>query len=143
LEDKKEKLVSLIIEHNISAIVTFSEKLDLDREEVIELLNELVAEGRLHGSITDDGTRFFRSDAKVSKAPVIEREEKLPEFLSYNTKPGYIIGLIGIFILIAAGIISTNAVDIAEQNFAAGFFFIGLIILFVGAWLVANRKTPS
>ncbi len=143
MEDKKEKLVSLIIDHNVSAIVKFSEKLELDKEEVIELLNELVAEERLHGSITDDGTRFFRSDAKVSTAPVIEREENLPEFLSYNTRPGYIIALIGMCILVAAGVTSVSAPDITQQNFGAVLFFVGLVVLFVGAWFVARRKTPN
>jgi hypothetical protein len=143
LEDKKERLVSLIIDHNVSAIVTFSEKLGLEKKDVIRLLDELVAEERLHGSITDDGTRFFRSDAKVSTAPVIEREEKLPEFLSYNTRPGYIIALIGIFILVAAGVISVTAADITQQNFGAVLFFIGLVVLFIGGWFVARRKTPD
>lgn len=139
----KEKLINLITEHNVSAIVTMSEKLQIEPEAVIELINELVTEGRLHGTITEDGSRFFRSDAKVSQAPVIERDEKQPEFLSYNTKPGYAAAIVGALLLIAGGIINTNAVDVIEQNFAAGIFMVGILIFFAGLLFIARRNTPD
>ena len=143
MSEKKAKLVNLVVEHNVSAIVTLSEKLGIEPENVIELIKDLIFDGKLQGTITEDDKRFFRSDAKVSDAPVIEREDTMPEFLSYNTRPGYVIAALGAIILIAGGFVSVNAADAAEQNFAAGFFLLGLAILFAGLFYVARRKTPD
>jgi hypothetical protein len=143
MSDKKEMLIDLVVRHNVSAIVTLSEKLEIETKAVIELINELVSENKLEGSVTEDGTRFFRSNAKVSAAPVIEREEAPPDFLSYDTRPGYYIAIVGAIILITGGVVSVNAVDTTEQDFAAGLFIIGMCILFVGLFLVARRRTPA
>ena len=40
-------------------------------------------------------------------------------------------------------IVNVNASDQTEQNFAAVLFLIGLVILFVGLFFMAKRKTPS
>ncbi|MHA1136335.1 MAG: hypothetical protein ACTSSE_07605 [Candidatus Thorarchaeota archaeon] len=143
MSDKKEKLVNLIVELNVSAIITMSEKLEIEPEAVIEMINDLISEGKLHGQITEDGARFFRSDVKVSDAPVIEREGAPPDFLSYDSRPGYAIAIIGAIILIAGGVVSINAVDTTEQDFAAGLFMIGMFILFGGLYLLTKRKTPD
>ena len=143
MEEKKKMLINLVFEHNVSAIVTMSEKLKVEPEVVIELINELVSEGKLQGTITEDESRFFRSDAKVSDAPVIERVDKLPEFLAYNTRPGYVISIIGAIILVGGALVNANATDVSEQNFAAGLFLIGLLILFGGLYLVAKRNPPD
>lgn len=143
MSEKKEKLVSLVTEHNVSAIITMSEKLKIKPEEVLELINELLSEGKLLGTITEDNKRFFRSDAKVSHAPVIEREEAVPKFLNYNTKPGYIIAIIGGIILGSGAVINNYAIDSTEQDIAAILFLIGLFVLFFGLFLVAKRNTPD
>ncbi len=143
MSEKKEMLLDLILKHNVSAIVTLSEKTKTNPEEVIEMLSELVTEGRLHGSLTEDATRFFRSDAKVSAAPVIPRQDKEPEFLKYNTRPGYAIAIVGALILVGAISVNIYAADQTEQDFGAVLFLVGLAILFAGLLLVAKRKTPS
>jgi len=140
---KTDKLVNLIVEHNVSAIITMSEKLKIEPETVIESINELISEGKLQGTITEDEKRFFRSDAKVSDAPVIERDETMPEFLSYNTRPGYAIAIIGAIVLIGGVSVSVIATDSNEQNLGAGLFLIGMFILFVGLYLVARRNPPD
>ena len=143
MSDSKSQLVNLVIEHNVSAIITMSEKLKIEPEAVIEMINELLSEGKLQGTISEDGARFFRSDAKVSDAPVIPREEEHPDFLSYDTRPGYAIAIIGAIILIGGGIISIYATDTTEQDFAAILFMVGLLILFTGLYLVTRRDTPD
>ncbi|MHA1927752.1 MAG: hypothetical protein ACTSV2_04125 [Candidatus Thorarchaeota archaeon] len=143
MHDNKEKLVSLIMKHNVSAIAILSEKLKLDEEAVIELINELISENGLHGMISEDGVRFFRSDAKVSDAPVILRDDKLPEFLSYDTRPGKVIATIGFIILIGSGLILNYATDITEENFGAGLFLVGLVIFLAGLYLVTKKDTPA
>lgn len=143
MSENKEMLLNLILKQNVSAIVTLSEKTKSEPDEVIKMLGELITEGKLHGSVSEDGTRFFRGDAKVSGAPVIHRDDKEPEFLSYNTRPGYITAVIGVLILAGSVIVNINATDLTEQNFAAVLFFVGIVILFVGLYFVARRKTPS
>jgi hypothetical protein len=143
MSDKKDLLIDLVVKRNVSALVTLSEKLEIDQEEVIELINELVADELLHGSITEDGKRFFRSDAKVSQAPVIERDDKEPEFLSFNSRPGIIVSIIGAVILALGAIVNSAAIDLIEQNFAAGLFLIGLFVLFSGLYFIAKRNPPD
>ena len=143
MNEKKEMLVSLVAEHNVSAIITMSEKLKIEPEEVVELVNELLSEGKLQGTITEDGSRFFRSNVKVSDAPIIEREEKLPEFLTYDTRPGYTISILGAIVLVGGALVSRFASDITEQDFGAGLFMIGLFILFGGLYLLSKSKTPD
>ena len=143
MNDKKEKLVSLIMNHNVSAIAILSEKLALDQDAVIELINELISENGLHGMVSEDGVRFFKSDAKVSDAPVIHRDDKLPEFLSYDTRPGKIVAIIGFIVLIGAGLINNYATDVTERDFAAILFFVGLTVFFGGLYLATKKQTPD
>ena len=143
MNENKEKLVNLVIEHNVSAIMILSEKLKLDPEAVIELINELISEDKLHGMISEDSVRFFRSDPKVSDAPVIHRDDKLPEFLSYDTRPGKVIAIIGFIVLIGAGLVGYYATDVNEENFAAILFFVGLAIFLIGLYMVTKRDTPD
>lgn len=143
MSDKKEKIVSLIMTHNVSAIAILSKKLELDPDAVIELINELVSENVLHGLISEDGVRFFRSDAKISDAPVIHRDDKMPEFLSYDTRPGKVIAIIGFIVLIGAGIVNYYATDVPERDFAAILFFVGLIIFFGGLYLATKKQMPD
>ena len=143
MSDNKDHLVNLVVEHNVSALITLSEKLKIEPDAVIEIINELLSEGKLHGTITADGSRFFRSDAKVSDAPVIPSEEELPEFLSYDTRPGYVVAIIGAIVLLGGALVSVYATNITEQDIAAGLFLFGLAILFGGLYLVAKRKTPD
>jgi len=143
MSDKKEMLLDLVLNRNVSAIVTMSEKTNSEPDEVIEMLRDLVTEGRLHGSITDDGTRFFKSDARVSAAPVIHRDDQGPEFLRFNTRPGYVTAIIGAIILTAGIVVNIYAVDQTEHDFAALLILVGVLIFFAGLFFVARRKTPS
>ncbi len=143
MNENKEKLVNLVVEHNVSAIMILSEKLKLDPEAVIELINELISEDKLHGMISEDGKRFFRSDAKVSDAPVIHRDEYMPEFLSYDTRPGKAIAIIGFIVLIGGGLVNYYATVVPERDFAAILFFVGLAIFFGGLYLATKKQMPD
>lgn len=143
MNENKEKLVNLVIEHNVSAITILSETLKLDPEAVIELINELLSENELHGVLSVDGKRFFRSDAKVSDAPVIHRDDTMPEFLSYDTRPGKTIAIIGFLVIIGGALVGSNATDVTEENFGAVLFLVGLVIFLSGLYLVTKRDTPD
>jgi hypothetical protein len=143
MEDKKSQLLKLILKENISAIVTMSEKLDAKPSDVISMINTLLSTGELEGSLTEDGSRFFKSSVKVSAAPLIHREEEPPKFLSYNARPGKVIAVIGFLVLIGGVIINAIASNADVQNFAAILMLIGLPVFLIGLYLIARRGTPD
>jgi hypothetical protein len=143
LSDKREELIDLIMNGNVSAIAILVDRLEIPSEEVVVIIKELLDEGRLSGSLTEDEQRFFKSEVKLSEAPAIDSGVKPPEFLSFNTKPPIIVSIVG-FLIIALGlIINANAADIVEQNFAAVLLFVGLFVTMIGLYWVSQRKTPS
>jgi len=143
MTDKKEQLVNLVMNGNVSAITILEDRLEIPSEQVVEIIKELLKEGRLRGSLTDDEKRFFKSEVKLSGAPAIDSGVKPPEFLSFNTRPPIIVSIIG-FLIIAAGlIVNANATDVIEQNFAAVLLFVGLFITMAGLYWISQRKTPS
>jgi hypothetical protein len=140
---KKDDLIDLVINENVSAIQILEDRLGISEDEVIELINELVDEGGLVGTLTDDGKRFFKSEVKLSAAPAIEREDAPPDFMRFNTKPGIITAIIG-FIMVGAGVtVNSYAADPIEQNFAAILIFLGIFVAIVGLYCLAQRKTPA
>ncbi|TFG30685.1 hypothetical protein EU527_14145 [Candidatus Thorarchaeota archaeon] len=143
MEDKKQSLIQLVKEKNVSAIETLSKEIGLSGDQVISLIKELLEEGRLQGTLTSDEKRFFKSDIKISKAPVIERKDEEPSFLDYDIRPGLTISLIGFLILICAIAINTFLTIQNASDISAILIFVGLAILFIGLLLVARRKTPD
>ena len=143
MEDKKLLLIQLIEEDNLSAIETFSDKLGISKEDVIALLKELQTEGKLQGTLTSDQKRFFKSQVKVSEAPIMGHSREAPSFLNFNARPGLVTAFIG-FIIIIAGVLANTFLTIENVgDISALLIFIGLCILIVGLFLVARRKTPD
>ena len=143
LSDMKNQLLHLIVNENVSAIEILVDRLEISSDEVNGLIDELIEEGRLTGTRTEDGRRFFKSEVKLSDAPTIEREDMPPDFLTYNSRPPIIIAIIG-FIVIGAGfVINAFATDFSEQNFAAILILIGLLITMAGLYCLSQRKTPD
>jgi hypothetical protein len=143
MENKKQSLLNLILAENLSAIVTMANRLKIKPEEVRTLIRELLTKGELEGSLTEDGQRFYKSSITVSTAPVIHRDEKQPDFLAYDTRPGTIVAVIGFSILIIAVAMTAFNASIIMQNLAVMLIFVGLIIFLSGLYLIARRNTPS
>ncbi|TFG30080.1 hypothetical protein EU527_14980 [Candidatus Thorarchaeota archaeon] len=143
VEDKKQLLIQLVMERNVSAIETLSNKIGLPREQVILLIKELLGEGRLEGSLTSDEKRFFKSSVKLSEAPVIESGYDEPSFLKYDVRPGLATALVG-FIIILGGVVVNSFTAIQNINDISTILtFVGFSILLVGLFLIAQRKTPD
>jgi len=143
MEDKKQLLIQLIMEDNLSAIETYSDKLGISREDVVALIRELQVQGKLHGTLTKDEKRFFKSEVRVSEAPVVAHEEEEPLFLKFNSRPGLITAFVGFVIIIAGLAVNSFPAIQNASNVAAILIFIGLSILIVGLFLVSQRKTPD
>ena len=143
MSDKKEELLHLVKNENVSAIETLVNRLELTSDEVVQLIESLLESGELKGTLTEDRKRFFKTDVELSKAPTIERADAPPSFLDFNTRPAFVIALIGFLIVAGGVIVNVYAADIVEQNFAAILILIGLFIAIAGLYGVSRRQTPA
>ncbi len=145
MDERKDKLVKLVIERDISSISIMSYELGIEEEDVQNLLSQLTEEGRMSGYLTEDGKRYFRSDIKITptKSVHIESAEK-PDFLRYNTTIGKIIAMIG-FIMLVLAIVMLNLVigDLNAENFAAALILVGLIVMLSGCYWIGRLQTPK
>ena len=105
MTEKKSKLVSLVNMENVSAIRILADRLETSSEEVTVLIEELLSEGKIHGSMTDDGERFFKSEIKLSDAPVIPGGDSTPAFMKFDTRPGIITSIIGLVVIAFGSIV--------------------------------------
>ncbi|MHA2005552.1 MAG: hypothetical protein ACW960_15925 [Candidatus Thorarchaeota archaeon] len=144
MTDAKARLRAMVDE-NISSIQVMSERMGLEMEEVIFLLNEMIGEGSLEGQVTPDGLRFFRDKVKVSDAPKIELPDEGPAFLRYDTRPGKIIAILGLAVLIIGLGVSYIAAETQSPlflNVAMMLLGIGTILMMVGGCQVSRRPAP-
>lgn len=143
LGNKSSDLTELVNKENVSAIRILADRLEITPEEVRSLLEESLAEGKIQGSFTEDGERFFKSEIELSHAPVIPTEDEAPTFLKFDTRPGIITAIVGFAIIAFGFIVNANALDIIEQDFGAIVIFVGIFILFTGLYCLSLRKTPD
>lgn len=143
MSERKQELIDLVMKENVSAIQIIADRLEIATPEVIEIIKDLIDAGELHGTLTEDGNRFYKSDIKLSKAPKIEREDTPPSFLSFNTRPATVTMIVGIVVLSGGVIVNAFAADVIESNFAAILILIGIIIIVIGLYSLSKRKTPS
>lgn len=143
MEEQKQLLIQLIVDKNVSAIETFSEKLALPKEEVITLISQLLEEGKLHGNLTSDEKRFFKSEVKMSQAPVVSDKDEGPSFLKYDIRPGLIVTSFGLIVIIIG--VAFNSITSIQNagDVLAILTFIGVVVLIIGLLMVARRKTPD
>ncbi len=139
----KDNLRDLMEHSNMSSIEMISEALGIDEEMTTELLLELVEDGILSGHLTEDGTRFYRSDVKKSDAPVaaviddlvIEQRERGNSFY---------IPVVGFIVFIVGQIIHQMFGHIEElYGMTSGIVMGGLILIVLGLIYVASVDSKS
>lgn len=74
-----------MVESNINLIQPMSDRLCVEMEDVVSMLNVMTSEGSLEGQVIPDGQRFYRKDVEVSKAPQIGVSDNGPAFLKYDS----------------------------------------------------------
>ncbi|MHA2140309.1 MAG: hypothetical protein ACXADC_05335 [Candidatus Thorarchaeota archaeon] len=144
MTDTKTRLKSMV-DDNISSIQMMGEKLGMELDDVVSLLNEMINEGMIEGHVTGDGLRFFREKVEVSKAPKIHAEDDVPDFLKYDTRPGKIIALIGFIVVIAGLVVSYSASESQSAfllNAAALLLLAGVFLMMLGGYQVSRRPAP-
>jgi len=144
MSDAKSQLKQMI-ENNISSIQLMGERLGIGMVDVVSLLNEMIAEGSAEGHFTSDGRRFFRKDVEVSKAPKIEMSDEDPNFLKYDSRPGRIITIIGlVIVLIGMGVsyFAAESQSLTLLDAAIVAIGIGILLMIIGGYQVSQRPTP-
>ncbi|MHA1587840.1 MAG: hypothetical protein ACTSV9_03575 [Candidatus Thorarchaeota archaeon] len=140
----KERLVHLVNVDDLSSVQMFGGELGISQEEVRTLLTELTGEGTLKGYLTEDGKRYFKRDAKISEAPVIPREETVPDFLKFDTRPGKIAAVFGLVLAAIGAYGVVNAGDnLQMESFSAALALIGAVVAIAGGFYLTMRKTPT
>jgi hypothetical protein len=143
MDERESKLLDLVNNENVSSTLIIADRLDVTPEKAITLLKKALDSGKIQGTLTEDGSRIFKTDVKLSEAPVIPIVDDGPSFMKFNARPGIIASVLG-FIVIAFGVIvNFFATDVIEQDFGVVLIFFGLVILIVGLYYLAQRKTPS
>ncbi|MHA2118814.1 MAG: hypothetical protein ACW98J_07830 [Candidatus Thorarchaeota archaeon] len=144
MTDTKTRLKAMVDE-NVSSIQLMSERLGVEMDEVVTLLEEMISDGSVEGQVTQDGLRFFRETVKVSEAPKIPVQQDVPDFMKYDSRPGKIMVIIGFAIIVAGLVVSYMASD-SHSAFllyeAAFLLLIGIILIMLGGCQVGRRPTP-
>ena len=144
MTNTREKLVHLVTIDDLSSVQMFSGELGISQEEVRILLTELTEEGTLKGYLTEDGKRYFKRDAKISEAPVMPREETVPDFLKFDTRPGKIAAVFGLILAAIGAYGLVNAGDnLQMENFSAVLTLIGAVVAMAGGFYLTMRKAPT
>jgi hypothetical protein len=138
----KTRLCQIVLDNKISSIETLSEITGTEEEEARLALYELVSEGSLSGSFTEDGSRFFLSDIKVSDAPIIGPVDLEPEIEVQDSKLSKTVVISGI-VMMAVGYLLRGLVAMGEiiVNSGSVLFMIGLAVL-VGGWMMFSKINP-
>ncbi|MFW9981531.1 MAG: hypothetical protein ACFFE3_06425, partial [Candidatus Thorarchaeota archaeon] len=138
----KTRLCQIVRESKISSIEKLSNLVGAQEEEAMQALQELVSEGSLNGSFTEDGRRFFLSDIRVSSAPIVGPADLGLEIEVKDTKLAKSVFIIGLVLIVSGYIIrGLTGIDELIQNVGFGILMIGLATLIAG-WMMFSRKNP-
>ena len=140
-QDTRIGLTRLVAEQNMSSVTMISEQLGIDEDLTRVYLQELVETGELKGYITEDGSRFFKSDVHMTSAPIVAlHEEWIPE--THDTRLGKIIFVVGI-VLIVIGQAGPRILvrDPLSVGFGAALAMIGFVILLGGLASLGCRSS--
>ena len=138
-----EQLIDMIENESVSAIQIMSRRLGLSEDSIREMLTQLLESGRIEGTLTEDGKRFFKSEVEISHSPVVGEKDEGPHFLEFNPMPGRITALIGFIIVVIGlgGYYLVDPFDFQLQSAFAGLLLIGLVIMLSGCYHLGRRKT--
>ena len=136
-------LIEYLDSSNISSIELIARAIRMNEEDVVLTLEGFIESGLVHGTISDDKTRFFKSNVQISSAPSIRSnaEELIIESpdtsVSKYTMFGGLASIIG-------GLVTRALTPLSDtfQSIGASFVLIGIAIL-AGGWLMLSRKTSS
>jgi hypothetical protein len=117
--------------------------LEMEEEAVLTKIEELISAGILVGKISEDGTRFFMSNVKVSDAPIIPSKNESVELVTPDTSVGKYAVLAGIASIVSGFVLrSLTGLTLAMSNMGTSLILVGFMTLAAG-WLYISRKQVS
>ncbi len=137
-EELKQEIVKMVNEYMLSSIMEMSDRLGIDHDTTVEIINDLLNSGELKGRLDLDNGRFFNNRISVSGAPAVEDAPgaKVVQPDLTITKNAIIIGLIALAIAYLFPNVSIghlNAMDIR------GIFLLLAIGFIIGGLIYASR----
>ena len=140
--DLKTRLYQLVAHNKMSSLDMISDMVGSDEEIVRSMLEELVEEGNLEGSFSEDGQRFFLSEVSVSAAPKAAIQDKGYEVARADTRNGKVILITGLVMMIS-GIIASRltAITAVMEQIGGAVAMVGLVVMIAG-WLMVTRADP-
>ena len=141
--DSRERLHEIVAVGKISSIDMICKQSGIDEDSVREILTELIEDGSLNGDFSDDESRVFLSDAKVSDAPVLFKNDE-PEIEEVNTSSAKIVGLIGLITLILGWVFQgLTGIHPGMANAGVAFIMVGLVVMTAGCIQFSRYNPPD
>jgi hypothetical protein len=134
----EEELVNLINYEGYSSVLFISERLDVDQDTVIELLQKLVNAGELQGFMSSDNTRFYKSEVKISTAPALPNHEPIVTVEKPSVKIGLYVIILGIIIISTGFLLPMFIMEMAESSSNAVLIMSGFATLLGGLCYVSR-----
>ncbi|MFW9910802.1 MAG: hypothetical protein ACFFEF_19780 [Candidatus Thorarchaeota archaeon] len=138
-----DELIDLIEVQRLSSLDMIAAKLGSDIDDVRNQIQEYIDGGRLRGSISEDGARFFSSNVKKSEAPIIRQNNEAIALETPDNRNGKYAMLLGLgSIIVGASVRGLGSFFPGIQNFGASMILIGIVTLAAG-WLYISRRQVS
>jgi len=141
----KRLLTSIVNDTGLSSLEAISEQLEIPEEVAAVLISDLIQEGVVSGYLTEDQTRFYRSDLKKPDSQIRDEPEH-PAITQADRGYSIYIPVAGL-ILFIAGQILHNTLGVINDgqyyNITSGIVMGGLVILILGLIyisLIDSRK---
>jgi hypothetical protein len=139
----EDPVVEAIERYKMSSISIIASHIEKDEEVVLETIKDYISSGVLTGKLSEDETRFFKSDVKVSDAPVVRSNKESVELVQPDTSVGKYLMLTGIISIISGLVLrSLTGITLALTNMGTSLTLVGFIILASG-WLFISRKEAT
>ena len=134
----EEKLENLVNYEGYSSILFISERLDVNQETVLELLQKLIDAGKIQGTLSSDNTRFFKSEVKISSAPALPHQEPVVTVVKPNVKLGLYAIVAGIVIISVGLLLPQFVFELAESGINAAVVMSGFATLLAGLCYISR-----
>jgi len=140
----KARLYEVVAVRKFSSLEMICEQAGIDEDSTRELLQELVKDGSIDGSFSEDGRRFYLSNAKISDAPVIMRNDEVLEIKKESSKKVKTVGLLGFFTVIL-GLVFRGLTVIHQgmENVGVALLMIGLVVMTAGCIQFSRINPPE
>lgn len=137
VDKTQQSTILQMVEKNISSLLVISKKVNLPLEDVQDIINTMVSQNLLRGYISEDGTRFFRTDSRYRSSKPKEIQVEIEN--NFFT-PGKIVFFTGLLMFIIGQIGSRMvAMHSLIWECLASSVVLGLLFILLGMILFSKE----